>query len=628
MGQQAAKSLAPCVVRGKASDAEGDQQQLSMCLQRVERLLSDTETLERECDAHFRRAGLDAHGAMRRIELRRLLWTFAHSLGSTELTWEAIEAFAVTGTLEASVPVVTKDEFYRCVTKTVHLVAAELRRKLQEVEAKLHPAPRRPPPPPPQPEVRRDPHSTPKTPGRHSSPWAALAELSGSDAASPVSSRESQHSEPTEAENVEPSQVETKLAARSQEKLVSQDSIEQSFFRPAPDDEDPSTAREQRQPTHQEGSGINGMIVLVLSNEGNFDPHTLLVNGGVLALSSPVAEAGSGLLRMFAAGDGRSSFDLSLLEMIVRGAAIARTPAAAMIPGVVWKTPESTARTLVLFFSAGTALCLWFQESHHCTLCCEVLCDEARACGTASIDQQVDSEIAAASAASGSSFAATAAALPRPSTSNALSQPLPSKPKVSLPGCGPLPGNEGTSRASFAATARRSVIQRRSTDEYMLGDSSFMTVASAAPRDAHVEAGRGSTSTRKSVSSAAEARRKSVAELAESRKSLVEVMQMYGPDEEEAADAKVNRTSLSGWYTDEKDKPEDEAAAARERSLSSWYASEQERRVSVDPAKVVSLKEDGGGEVTVPSGVAHNLTEEATAAASEETATSTQGAAQ
>ena len=31
--------------------------------------------------------------------------------------------------------------------------------------------------------------------------------------------------------------------------------------------------------------------VLVLSNEGSFDPHTLLVNGGVLALSSPAAEA-------------------------------------------------------------------------------------------------------------------------------------------------------------------------------------------------------------------------------------------------------------------------------------------------------------------------------------------------
>ena len=28
---------------------------------------------------------------------------------------------------------------------------------------------------------------------------------------------------------------------------------------------------------------------------------------------------------------------------------------------------------------------------------------------------------------------------------------------------------------------------------------------------------------------------------------LRQVMQMYGPDEEEAADVKVNRTSLSGW---------------------------------------------------------------------------------
>ncbi|CAE7544573.1 unnamed protein product [Symbiodinium natans] len=97
----------------------------------------------------------------------------------------------------------------------------------------------------------------------------------------------------------------------------------------------------------------------------------------------------------------------------------------------------------------------------------------------------------------------------------------------------------------------------------------------------------------------------------------MQVMQMYGPDEE-AADIKVNRTSLSGWYADEKGKPDNEAAAARERSLSSWYASEEERRVSVDPAKVVSLKEDSGGEVTVPSAVAHNLTEEASAAGESE----------
>ncbi|CAJ1427148.1 unnamed protein product [Effrenium voratum] len=88
MGQQAA-SFAPCVARQKESQ---NPKQLAEYLQRVERLLLDTETLQRECDAHFRRVGLDAHGTMRRVELRRLLWTFAHSLGSSELTWEAIEA--------------------------------------------------------------------------------------------------------------------------------------------------------------------------------------------------------------------------------------------------------------------------------------------------------------------------------------------------------------------------------------------------------------------------------------------------------------------------------------------------------------------------------------------------------
>ncbi|CAE7544558.1 unnamed protein product [Symbiodinium natans] len=367
MGQQAAKSFAPCVVRGKGNGPEGDQQQLTVCIQRVERLLSDTETLKRECDAHFRRAGLDAHGAMRRVELRRLLWTFAHSLGSTELTWEAIEAFAVTGTLEASVPVVTEDEFYRCVTKTVHLVAAELRRKLQEAEAKLHPTPQRPPM-----QVHRESSATPKTPSRHSTPWAALAELSGSDAESPVSSQASHGS-----------QVEEKLAgATAQEHLVVQDVIEQkSFFRPAPWEFEGQSAPDQCLQTHQDTPGVNGMTVLVLSNEGSFDPHSLLVKGGMLVLSSPVAEARTGL-GMFAASDGSNSFDLSLLETIVCGAAVAHTPAAAMIPGVVWKTPESTARTVVLFFAAETALCLWFQEVHHCTLCCEALRNEARAYGT------------------------------------------------------------------------------------------------------------------------------------------------------------------------------------------------------------------------------------------------------
>mmetsp|Transcript_58763 Transcript_58763/g.110079 ORF Transcript_58763/g.110079 Transcript_58763/m.110079 type:complete len:344 (+) Transcript_58763:74-1105(+) len=244
----------------------------------------------------------------------------------------------------------------------------------------------------------------------------------------------------------------------------------------------------------------------------------------------------------------------------------------------------------------------------------------------ADIDQQVDAEIAASSAATGSSFTATAAALPRPSTGDALNQPPPMRPKVSLPGCGPLPGEEGKStRASFAATARRSVVQRHSSNEYMLGDDRPSFAASSpasrttggSVQDLAKRSSAATTRTSLAGSEAAEARRKSVAELAEARKSLVEVMQMYGPDEENS-EVKVNRTSLSGWY-DDKDK-QTEDAAGRERSLSSWYATGEGRRVSVDASKVVSMHQDGGGAVTVPSGVAQNLAQEEGTAAGEENA--------
>merc|ERR1740123_1179192 len=129
MGQQ--------VVR---DEPEGELQHCVEYLRRVDTLLAEPEKLESECDFHFQRAGIDAHGDMRRIELRRVLWTFARHLGSTELTWEAIEAAAVVGTLEPRVPVVTRAEFYRCVLKTVHLVGFELRRRVGQAEA-LRPSP-------------------------------------------------------------------------------------------------------------------------------------------------------------------------------------------------------------------------------------------------------------------------------------------------------------------------------------------------------------------------------------------------------------------------------------------------------------------------------------------------------
>ncbi|CAK0901541.1 unnamed protein product [Prorocentrum cordatum] len=84
-------------------------------------------------------AGGSEWTVLRRGGLRdkRLLWTFAHGMGSEALTWEAIEAAAVVGTVEPQVPVVTRPEFFRCALKTVHLVAAELRERSRELDQRI-----------------------------------------------------------------------------------------------------------------------------------------------------------------------------------------------------------------------------------------------------------------------------------------------------------------------------------------------------------------------------------------------------------------------------------------------------------------------------------------------------------
>ncbi|CAJ1427146.1 unnamed protein product, partial [Effrenium voratum] len=61
------------------------------------------------------------------------------------------------------------------------------------------------------------------------------------------------------------------------------------------------------------------------------------------------------------------------------------------------------------------------------------------------------------------------------------------------------------------------------------------------------------------------------------------VMQMYGP-EEEKVEEKVNRGSLSGWYSE---KPEDKAEGdepKRDRSLSNWYKDGPEGESAVPSA--------------------------------------------
>lgn len=416
MGQQAAKALAPCVSRQKL-DPQAERVQLLWNLKRVEDLLADPETLKQECECHFRRAGSNAHGEMGRIELRRLLYTFAHSLGSTELTWEAIEANAVIGTLDSQTPVVTREEFYRCVTKTVHLVAAELGRNLQEVEDRLsRPSPK---PLPAAPSLQRPPLPIaserklplPEDHGRGDqeepcegrkpvTPWTALAQLQEKQGALPDASsytssegREEQVFEDEEEVaqpqslfrpspftgdgNRSPGLQETEVEAaavlpRRSHEAVFRPSLEKAptaapgsrcgaVFRPSPEKEE------------------EGLIALVLSSEGSFDAHRFAVGSGMLSLSRLGEEGES---------DGSTAYDLSLLELAVAGNAVLETPAALLVPGFA-RTPESIQRLLVLGFDGDAVLCIWFQALEDSARCLGQVLAEAEAYGAEPFRQGV-----------------------------------------------------------------------------------------------------------------------------------------------------------------------------------------------------------------------------------------------
>eukprot|EP00913_Durusdinium_trenchii_P024478 g22979.t2 len=68
-----------------------------------------------------------------------------------------------------------------------------------------------------------------------------------------------------------------------------------------------------------------------------------------------------------------------------------------------------------------------------------------------------------------------------------------------------------------------------------------------------------------------------MAALAESRKSLVEVMKMYGPEEE---------------------KEKKESDEAERKSLSTWYGDGASQSAAPDPSKVVSLEQGKEGDVS------------------------------
>jgi len=373
MGAQVAGALVPGVAR-QQEDLEEERQALLTHLQRASLLLADPLQLENECEFHFQRAGLDANGHMRRIELRRLLWTFAHHLGSTDLTWEKIEAAAVVGTIDPQIPVVAKDQFFRCVLKTVHLVDAELRQKIAEVEERTRP---------PEPKVVARPAPAPRD--SRASPWGALARQHGaasSSSSSAVSSDAEDSDDPASrprgpgalppgrprpgaeaggcaTQGAPPAAAVSRAVPAAPQPVA---------FTPAPNSTPDDIAAM---------APVNGMMAMVLNNEGAFDPQRIFVTGGSLMLSDP-SEPGPSSVQRLMCFDGRSSFELALLEVAVCGEEIRPLPIAQILPNYVVRSQESLARMLVLAFQTGEALCLWFASPEDCEFCRDAIASEAR----------------------------------------------------------------------------------------------------------------------------------------------------------------------------------------------------------------------------------------------------------
>eukprot|EP00747_Dinoflagellata_sp_TGD_P171126 gnl/TRDRNA2_/TRDRNA2_204420_c0_seq1.p1 gnl/TRDRNA2_/TRDRNA2_204420_c0~~gnl/TRDRNA2_/TRDRNA2_204420_c0_seq1.p1 ORF type:complete len:452 (+),score=89.46 gnl/TRDRNA2_/TRDRNA2_204420_c0_seq1:27-1358(+) len=407
VGKQFANALTPCVTRNRDSDPFEERAQIMMYLQRVDALLEEHEKLQKECDFHFQRAGLDANGDMRRVELRRLLWTFAHHLGSTELTWEVIEASAVVGTLDPHIPVVTRDQFYRCVLKTVHLVAAELNRKGAELDER----------------ARQRELATAKAKGWQQSnspaaqsaaangnynqlrtnPWAAFGMKADSQKSLRKNRSDSSSSSSvsySEGEEEEEEDIGQPVATRAPApkrgpaprpaaaKAAAAGSHPQSSRADVWDGDRPKAVQtgarlgETAVFTPAGGGGpddtalVNGMMAMLLSHDGNFEPQRLFVGEGSIVLTDPCA-AGTESVNNFFCSSGKCAFDLALLEAAVSGEELRSSPATQLLPGYAMRARESLDRMLVLSFAGGEACCIWFSGPEDCDYCRDAVRSEA-----------------------------------------------------------------------------------------------------------------------------------------------------------------------------------------------------------------------------------------------------------
>jgi len=339
---------------------------LSACLQHVDSLLAHPAKLETESNFYFNRAALDSHGDMRRIELRRMLWTLAQQLGSTDLTWEDIEAQAVVGTVDPQVPIVSQSEFFHCVLKTLHLVAAELRVKLVVLEEALGMNLAMPLPSSTLPIV--DSQIKQPSDGDASVVFCPTGECTAEENIS----KDNEHDDfcPASVPSTTPamSAVFSPAAPPSQVPLFHPAAApaRKALFSPAP-----GVSGDELAP-------INGMIAMVLNNDGSFDPQRLFVGSGVLSLSDPRDAAPSIRERFFGtAGASRLSFNLSQLVSVSKGEAIGRTPVVAWLPNYGARTKESLERMVVFSFAEGNVMCIWFSSDADCELCSEAVIREA-----------------------------------------------------------------------------------------------------------------------------------------------------------------------------------------------------------------------------------------------------------